>query len=166
MQVVPSPVDVASSAELLGRLTIADDHVKPVASNVVHARTSTMEATAVAAEAMHICSVKRLYVTTPLKDIDRISTLPFSSSVNQSEAAQQLVRTTKSCFSGILMLCDERNSEGLRSDTCVPGWEYPLRQSFERAITPDKPTTSPPYYLDGRFFWAGVARPARWSLGA
>ena len=43
----------------------------------------------------------------------------------------------------ILMLYDERNSEGLRSAAWVPGWDYPLRRSFERAITSDKPTTSP-----------------------
>ena len=63
--------------------------------------------------------------------------------MNQAEAAQQLIRTTKSCLSRFLMLCDERNSEDLRSATWVPGWKYPLRSSFERAITPDKPTTSP-----------------------
>lgn len=63
----------------------------------------------------------RLYVTTPLKDIDRISALSFFSSVNQSEAAHLLIRTTKSCQFGVLMLCDERNSEGLLSVTWVPG---------------------------------------------
>ena len=41
------------------------------------------------------------------------------------------------------MLCDERNSDGLRSATWVPRWEYLLRISFERAITPDKLTTVP-----------------------
>ena len=89
-------VQVASSAELLGRLTIADDRAKPVSSNVAHGRSSAIEVTAAAAEAKHNSSVRRLYVTTPLKYIDRVSTLPFSSSVNQSEAAQQLIRTTKS----------------------------------------------------------------------
>ena len=41
------------------------------------------------------------------------------------------------------MLCDERNSEGLRSATWVPGWGYPLWRSFERTIMPYNPTTSP-----------------------
>ena len=41
------------------------------------------------------------------------------------------------------MLCDERNSEGLHTATWVPGWEYPIRRSFERAITLNKPTSSP-----------------------
>ena len=95
-----------------------------------------------AAEAKCTSKVKRLYVATPLKHIDHVSTLPFSSSVNQSQAAQQLVRTTNACLSSILRLCDERNSESLRSATGISGWEYPRQQSFERAITPGKPTTS------------------------
>ena len=70
---VPSLEEVASSAELLGRLTIADDRVKLVCSNVDHARSSAIEATAEAAEANHISSVKRLYVTTSRNDMDRIS---------------------------------------------------------------------------------------------
>ena len=122
-QVVPSLVEVASSAERLGRLTIADDRAKPVSSNVAHARSAAIKAAAAAAEAKHVSSVKRLYVTTPPKDIDRVSTLPFSSSVNQSEAVQQLIHTIKSYLSSI---CDERNSEGLRSATWISGWEYPL----------------------------------------
>ena len=53
-----------------------------------------------------ISSVQRRYSTMPLKVIDRVSTLPFFPSVNKPEAAQQLIRTTKSCLSGILRLCD------------------------------------------------------------
>ena len=140
---VPSLVEVASSAELLGRLTIVSNRAKPVSSNVAHARSATIEAATAAAEEKHISSVQRLYSTTPLKDVDRVSTLPFPPSVNQAEAAQQLIRTTKSCLSGVPRLCDERNSEGLRSDAWIPGWEYTLQRSFERAITSDKPTTSP-----------------------
>ena len=109
---------------------------------VGHARSATIEAAVAAAEAKHASTVKRLYVATPLKYIDHLSALPFSSLVNQSEAAQQLVRTTNSCLSSILRLCDERNSESLRSSTWISGREYPRRRSFERAVTPDKPTTS------------------------
>ena len=89
-QVVPS---------LFGRLTMADNRAKLVSSNVAHARTSAREAAAAVVEAKQISSVRRLYVTTPLKDIYRISILPFFSSANQSEAAQELIRTTKSCLS-------------------------------------------------------------------
>ena len=145
-------MEVASSAELLGRLTITNDRAEPVSSNNAQARSSAIDVAAVAAEAKHISSVKRLYVTTPLKDIDRVFILPFSSSVNQSEAAEQLIRTPKSCLSSILRLCDERNSEGLRSATWIPRWEYPLQRSFERAITPDMPTTSPLTTLMDEFF--------------
>ena len=159
-QGVSSSVEVASSAELLGRLTITNDRAEPVSSNNAQARSSAIDVAAVAAEAKHISSVKRLYVTTPLKDIDRVFILPFSSSVNQSEAAEQLIRTPKSCLSSILRLCDERNSEGLRSATWIPRWEYPLQRSFERAITPDKPTASPiPTLMDDGF--GQVARALR-----
>ena len=57
-QVVPSLVDVASSAELLSRLTIPDDRAKPVSSNVAHARTSVIDDIAAAAEAKSISTVK------------------------------------------------------------------------------------------------------------
>ena len=68
-QVVPSFVDVASSDELLSRLIIADNRAKPVSSNVAHAQTSSIDAAATAAKAKHIFIVKRLYATTPVKDI-------------------------------------------------------------------------------------------------
>ena len=56
-QVVLFLVDVASSAELLGHLTMADDRAKPVSSTVAHARTSAIDAATAAAEAKHISSV-------------------------------------------------------------------------------------------------------------
>ena len=76
-QVVPSLVDVASSADLLCCLTMADGRTKPVASNVARARTSAMDAAAAVSEETHISSVKRLYLTTSLKDFERISTPIF-----------------------------------------------------------------------------------------
>ena len=109
---------------------------------VAHARSATIKAAAAVAEAKHTSKLKRLYVATPLRYIDHVSTLPFSLPVNQSEAAPQLVRTTNSCLSSIFRLCDERNSESLGSTTWISGREYPLRRCFERAITPDTPTTS------------------------
>ena len=63
-QVVPFVVDAVSSAQLLSRLTIADDRAKPVSSNASHARTSAIDAAAAAAAAKHISCVKRLYITT------------------------------------------------------------------------------------------------------
>ena len=42
----------------------------------------------------------------------------------------------------------------------MSGWEYPLQRSFERAITPDKPTASPiPTLMDDGF--GQVARALR-----
>ena len=134
---VPSLVDVASSAELLGRLTVANDRAKPVSSNIAHARTSATDAAATTVEAKHISSVKRLYVAMPLKDIDRVSTAHLHDHVLPS---------------GILILCDECNLEGLRSATWVSGWEHPLRRPFECAITPDKLTTTPLTTLVGEGF--------------
>ena len=65
----PFLVDVVSSVERLGRLTMANDRSKPDSSNDAHTQTSEIDAAAGAAEAKHIASVKRLYVTTPLRDI-------------------------------------------------------------------------------------------------
>ena len=137
---------------------------KSVSYNVAHARTSAIDAAAAAAEAKHIFCVKQLYVTTPLKDIDRILTLAFPSSINQSQATQQLVRTIKSCLLGIPTLCDERNSEGLRSATWVPGWGYPLRRYFERTMTPDKPTTAPRFGQVLRALEDGASGPEALTL--
>ena len=50
------------------------------------------------------------------------------------------------------MLCGKRNLEGLRSAAWIPGWEYPLRRSFECAITPDTPTTAPLTILIDDYF--------------
>ena len=36
----------------------------------------------------------------------------------------------------------DRCTLGLKSPTCVPGWEIPLHKPFMREITPDKPSTA------------------------
>ena len=41
------------------------------------------------------------------------------------------------------MMCNDGIDEGLSSTDWIPGWEYPLKKSFARAIAPDKPTTAP-----------------------
>ena len=51
---IPSLVEVESSAELLGRLTIANDRAKPVSSNDAHARSAATDAATAAAEEKHI----------------------------------------------------------------------------------------------------------------
>ena len=82
-QVTPSLVDVASSAERLSKLSVTEDRVKHVSSDLAHARTSaiaTADAAAAdaAAEARHEASVRRVYVTIGQKDVARISALLFS----------------------------------------------------------------------------------------
>ena len=88
---VASLVEAASLPERLGRLTLADDRAKPVSSNVAHAKSSALEATVAAAEAKHVSSVKRVYVTTPLKDIDRVSTLPFLANADVHGCARRCI---------------------------------------------------------------------------
>ena len=87
-----------------------------------------------------------------LKDISRNSVLPFPSSINPSDAAQQLTRSIKDSTSDI------RSHKGLSSTDWIPGWEYPLKKSFALAIAPDKPLTAPLTTLL-MMFWTGVARP-------
>ena len=149
-------VDVASSAELLSRLAVADDHAKPVTSTVDHARTSVIDVAAAAAEAKHICTVKRPYVTSRLKDIDRESTLFFSllgHPVGSRATAHS--HTTKSCMSGRHSHAVRRAQlGGLALGHVGPRMGvHPDRRSFERAITPGKPTTAYPCCLlmDERF---------------
>ena len=127
--------------ELLGRLTLPDDRAYPVSSNLARVRASELAAAEAAADAAHAAKTDRAYNIIQLKDRPRIASLPFPSSVDPSEAAQQLTRSVKASLSDILFFCDER-FEGLDSAEWVPGWERPLQRAFERAITPDKPTTA------------------------
>ena len=41
----------------------------------------------------------------------------------------------------ILMRSDDRCTAGVKSPSCVPGWDLPLHKAFMRAVTPDKPST-------------------------
>lgn len=151
-QVVPSFVDLASSAELRSRLTMPGDRAKPVSSSVPHARTPAIDDIAAAAAARHTSTVRRAYVTFDLKDIARILTLPFPSSIYPSEAAHQLTRSVKLSLSDIIVVCNELNPEGLRSATWISGTEYPLKKPFVRVITPETLTTAPLTILMGDCF--------------
>ena len=44
-------------------------------------------------------------------------------------------------MSDILMRCDNRCTEGVRSPTWVPGWDHPLHMAFTCVLTPDEPAT-------------------------
>ena len=69
-------------------------------------------------------------------------------------------------MSDILMRCDDRCTEGVRSPTWVPGMDHPLHMAFTRAITPDEPTTARMTTLIDEGFGAGVAIHGRGGIWA
>ena len=97
-QVTPSLVDIASSAERLSKSTATDDRTNPVSSYMARACTSAIATAAATAKATLDNSAKRAYVKLPLKVVARISVLPFPTSLNKSDGAQQLTRTTMVCL--------------------------------------------------------------------
>ena len=141
-QVTSSLVDIAPFAKRLSKLTEADDRAQPLSSDLARARTFAIAIAAATAKATLDDSVNRAYVKLPLKDVARISVLPFPASLNKSDGAQRLTCSVKSAMPDIIMRCDSRCTEGLRSPTWVPGWDHPPHKMFTRAITPGKPTTA------------------------
>ena len=132
-------MDVASSAKRLSKLPVTEDRLKPVSSTVARARNSAIATADAPADARHEASIRRACVTHGLKDLARISALPFPASVNKAAGGQQLTRSVEVAMSEIVMCSEYRCTEGLRSPTWVPGWDPPVHKSFMRAITPDKP---------------------------
>ena len=120
-RVTPSLVDVASSAESLSKLTVSGDHTKSVSSYLVRTRTSAIATAPATAKATLDDSVKCANDKPPYEDVSRISVLPFPTSLNKSDGAQQLTPSVKSAMSDVLMRCDDRCTEGVRSPTWVPG---------------------------------------------
>ena len=141
-QVTPSLVDIGSSAERLSTLTASGDCTKPVFSDLARERTAELAIAAALANSTLGDPVRRAYVKLSHKDVSRISVLPFPASLNKSAGTHQLTRSVRSAMTDILMRCDDRCEEGVRAPTCVPGWIHPLRLAFNRAITPDRPTTA------------------------
>ena len=97
-QVTPSLVDIASSADRLSKLTVSGDHTKPVSSDLARERTAELATAAALAKSTLDDSVRRAYVKLSHKDVSRISVLPFPASLNKSDGAQQLTRTTMVCL--------------------------------------------------------------------
>ena len=116
-QVTPSLVDAASSAGRLSKRSVTGDRAKPVSSTLAHTRTGAIATADAAADARHEASVRRAYVTLGLKDVARISALPFPASVNKAAGAQHLHGSVKAASSEILMRCDDRCTEGLQTPT-------------------------------------------------
>ena len=141
-KVSPSLVNVAFSAKRLSKLSVTEARAKPVFSTLPRASTSAIATANAAADAKHEASVHRSYDTIGLNDVARISALIFPASLNKAAGALQLTRSVKAAMSDILMRSDDRCAEGLRSPTCVPGWDLSLQKAFMRAITPTKPTTA------------------------
>ena len=151
-QVTPSLVDIASSAERLSKLTVSGDRTKPVSSDLACKRTAELATTTALAKSTLDDSARRAYVKLSYKDVSRISALPFPASLNKSDGTQQLTRSVRSAITDVLMRYDDRCREGVRAPTWVPGWIHPLRLAFNRAITPDRPTTARMTTLIDDFF--------------
>lgn len=112
-KVVPSLVNVASSAERLGRLIMFNDRAMPVSSKRIHARTSAIDSATAAAEIKHAADVKNTYIYIGLKDTARIPILRFPSLINQSGGAKQFTHSANSSLSYVLTRCNELNNDDL-----------------------------------------------------
>ena len=83
---------------------------------------------------------------------------PITSHVASSaghEPARQITmgfQSVRSAMTDILMRCDNHCQEGVRAHMWVPGWIHPLHLAFNRAITPDRPTTARMTTLIDDFF--------------
>ena len=105
---------------------MSDDSAMPLSSNLAHARTSAIDSAAAAAATKYTAEVKRAHERLGLKDTAVILIISFPSSINPSDAAQQLTRSVKSYVSDIIMICNDDSHEGLNSTNWIPGWECPL----------------------------------------
>ena len=163
--VTPSLVNIASSAERLSKLTASGDCTIPVSSDFPLAGSFTIAIATATAKATHDYSVKRAYLRHPNNDLLCMFFLPFPASLNNSDVAQHLTRSVRSAMSYILVRCDDRCTEGVRSNTWVPGWDHPLHMAFKRAGTPDNPTTAR-LATSTDFFRTGVMGHGRRSIWA
>ena len=67
MQVTPSLVDIASSAERLSKLTVSGDHTKSISSDLTRTRTAEIATAAAMAEATLDDLVWRASLSSPTK---------------------------------------------------------------------------------------------------
>ena len=128
-------MDVASSTESLSKMTVTEDHVKPVSSELSRARPSAIATADAVTEANHVAYVRCAYVTISRIDMSRISVLPSSAFLNKADGAQHLTRSVKSATSDILVRSDDLCTEGLRSSTCTP-LEPPPNESVRACYHP------------------------------
>ena len=131
---------------------MSGDCTKPVSSDLARKRTAELATAAALATSTLDDPVRGAYVKLSYKDVSRISVLPFPASLNKSDGTQQLTCSVRSAMTDILMRCNDRCQEGKRAPTWVPGWIRPLGLAFNRAITPDRPTTARMTTLIDDFF--------------
>ena len=115
MQVTHSLVDIASSAERLGKRIVSGDSIKPVCLDSSIVCTSANAPATSTAKAALDDSVKLVKFMLLHIDADLISVQSFPGALNKSDGAQKLTRSVKSAMSGILMRCNERCTEAVRS---------------------------------------------------
>ena len=130
-KMTPSLVDVASSAEHRRKMTVTDDHVKPVPSDLYPARTSAIDTADAAGEVKHVTSVRRACITIRHTVLPRISIQSFSRISKQSRR------------------CTATHSIGYVSHV---GYSYALRRPLYRglAITHVRTWLGPPPQEDVR----------------
>ena len=126
---VPSLVDVSSGGrfqQLLRSAPVPDDGSLPLSSTTRHACQATVTAVAEERDAAHITAVTRAYANTNAHKIERVTTMPFHTALDETNAAHQLARSIKLALSDILVRCDDQYFDGPGPPTWVPGWELPL----------------------------------------
>ena len=100
-QVSPSLADVASSADRLTKLSVTEDQATIVLLTLAGVHTSAIATADAAADARHEASVRRAHFIVSVKDVARISALPFPASVDKAADAKQLTRSVKAATSNV-----------------------------------------------------------------
>ena len=118
-----------------------DDRALPISSDIAHPRKAINDATAAAAEKKRIATVQRAYITLDYWTVQKVATLPFSSSMLPANAYLQFIRSVRAALSDILMICDS-DSIGTEDTDNVRGWERAFSKRILSAIESDQPYTS------------------------
>lgn len=106
-QFVSSLEDVLSSAERPSSLSVTDDRGEPVSSNLTHACTAAVDIDDAGPKIKHTACVRHANIHAGLRDVASISAPSFPAYLSKEESAQQLVCSTMSALSKIVMSCDD-----------------------------------------------------------
>ena len=118
-----------------------DDRALPISCDVAHTRKAINDATNAADEKKRIATVQRAYITLDYTKVQKVATLPFSSSMLPANAYVQFIRSVRAALSDILNICDS-DSIGTENTDYVRGWERALSKRILSAIESDQPYTS------------------------